>query len=193
MHIKQVRYILIITALFVSNCSGSTDYYDWAETELKQGPAIDSLFLGYYFGMHQDDFFMHSWELNKKKLVRHGSGNNSIRYEISELKKPAVMNFYPGFDNGEIHQMRVVYNYNGWAPWNKDLSADSLKVDLINLYEKKLDVKFENIRDPEGKSHTISIEGNREIEITSLGNGAVEVLYRDLRYESNLNRFKDQS
>ena len=182
-------YILSVFLLY-SACSQPSEYEQWVDKELKEGPTIDSLFMGYYFGMPQDEFYNHSWELNKQKLVRHGSGNQTIRKEVDALKEPAAMNFYPGFDEGEIHQMRVVYNYKGWAPWNKDLWADSLKKDVINYYEDNLGVNFRTIKDPSGKNRTINITGNREIEISASGNEVVVVMYRDLRYESNLNRFE---
>jgi len=181
---------LIITLILYTACSQPSEYEKLVDRELKEGPTIDSLFMGYYFGMPQNQFYNHSWELNKQKLVRHGTGNNTIRKEVKSLKNPAAMNFYPGFDDGEIHQMRVVFNYKGWAPWNKDLWADSLKIDVINYYENKLDVDFQEITGPDGKKRTMNITGNREMEISTDGTEAVVVMFRDLRYESNLNRFK---
>lgn len=85
--------------------------------------------------------------------------------------------------------MRAVYSYDGWAPWNKELSADSLKKDVIKYYEEQWNIDIQKLTDGNGNNHTISIQGNREIEINKLDNGAVEVLIRDLRVEKKLERF----
>ena len=52
----------------------------------------------------------------------------------SGLKYPASMNFYPDFYENKICKMRVDFQYDGWAPWNKNLYADSLLPDVVNLY-----------------------------------------------------------
>ena len=178
---------LVGASLAMSSCNEQSEYEQVIERELSSSVRIDSLFMGYHFGMSKDKFYDHSWKLNRKKLITNGSGA-SILKEIDYLNHPAKMYFYPGFNENKIHQMRAVYNYDGWAPWNKDLSAENLKEDIINYYEKNWDANFMKLHDATGKPHTVSIKGNREIEITKLENGAVEVLIRDLRVEKNLER-----
>lgn len=179
--------LLLGASLAINSCNEQSEYEQVIERELSSSVRIDSLFMGYHFGMSKDKFYDHSWKLNRKKLITNGSGA-SILKEIDYLNHPAKMYFYPDFNENKIHQMRAVYNYDGWAPWNKDLSAENLKEDIINYYEKNWDANFMKLHDAAGKSHTVSIKGNREIEITTLENGAVEVLIRDLRVEKNLER-----
>jgi len=185
------HYILFLLALFILgnlySCTEQSEYERVIQKELRSEVRIDSLFMGYHFGMSKDKFYDHSWKLNRKKLITSGTGA-SILKEVDYLKHPAKMYFYPGFFEDKIHQMRMVYSYSGWAPWNKDLSAENLKEDIVTHFEKHWNATFLQLHDRTGHQHTVSIEGNREIEITALDNGAVEVLIRDLRVEKNLER-----
>merc|ERR1711916_69005 len=97
----------------------------------------DSLFLDISFGMTKKEFYSHCWEMNKKRLVTWGNNNTSVLYRLeNELKSPASMNFYPEFYEGKISKMPVIYTYNGWSPWNEQLNADSLLIDVLELYKK---------------------------------------------------------
>jgi len=183
-----VAILTISISLSISACNDKSEYEQIITEELNKPVRIDSLFMGYHFGMSKDKFYDHSWKLNRRKLITNGTGA-SILKEIDYLKHPAKMYFYPGFYENKIHQMRAVYSYNGWAPWNKNLSADSLKNDVINYYQKNWNADFQQLKDRSENIHTVSIQGNREIEITELDNGAVEMLIRDLRVEKNLERF----
>ena len=79
-------------------------------------------FLGLYFGMPEKDFYMHCWKLNQKGLIKQGESNTTVEYQLKdELKYPAVMDFYPKFNQGKISEMPVMFKYKGWAPWNKTL------------------------------------------------------------------------
>ncbi len=77
----------------------------------------DSLFLGYHFGMTREDFFEHSWKLNKQKVVLNGTGAEILQTE-NALKSEAQKIFYPKFKDEKIVRMPVKYSYDGWAPWN---------------------------------------------------------------------------
>jgi len=192
--ILPILFVYSIMVMVQISCENKSEYEQLIAKELRSGSGIeiDSLFMGYYFGMTQKEFFEHSWKLNQQRVITNGA-DLTIRKKVKELKAAAVMHFYPKFYNGRIHQMRIVYNYNAWAPWNKDLWSGPLKKDLINYYENKLDTEFQEVTDAQGNQHTVSIDGNREIKITALGNEAVEVLYRDLRIESNLQRLQEQT
>lgn len=187
---KHYIFSLLVLILFVNtySCKDQSEYEQLIQKELSSDVRIDSLFMGYHFGMSKDKFYDHSWKLNRKKLITNGTGA-SILKEVDYLNHPAKMYFYPGFFEDKIHQMRMVYSYSGWAPWNKNLNAENLKKDIIKHFEKHWNAEFLQLNDRTGNKHTVSIKGNREIEITELDNGAVEVLIRDLRVEKNLERF----
>ena len=105
--------------------------------ELAKGKRVDSLFLGISFGMTSKTFYGYCWELNKKGIFTDGASNTMVLYKInSALRFPASMNFYPDFYENKIYHMRVIFQYDGWAPWNKAQYADSLLPDILRLYKK---------------------------------------------------------
>jgi hypothetical protein len=116
--------------------------------------------------MSEMEFFDHCWKMNKDSLVRQGMANMSVQYDINkELKYPATMNFYPVFDSGKIVEMPVRFIYNGWAPWNKELSASSLAKDVKNWYKDTYGKGFITVTHPtKGEAYT-RIDGNRRITI----------------------------
>jgi hypothetical protein len=75
------------------------------------------------------------------------------------------MDFYPGFINGKIYEMPVRYFYNGWAPWNKSLSADSLQIEVYKYYEKQYGKGFIEVKHPKRGTAFVKIDGNRQISI----------------------------
>jgi hypothetical protein len=80
---------------------------DLWKRSLERGERYDSLFLGLKLGMTNHQFYGHCWEMNKQGLIRQGSGNTSVNYNVENLKSPAEMNFYPDFYHGRIWRMPV--------------------------------------------------------------------------------------
>lgn len=158
--------LALLAALIVGGCSPGKRYEQRLKRELASGVRNDSLFLGLSFGMSQKEFFDHCWKMNKDSLVRQGMANMSVQYDINyELKYPATMNFYPIFENGKIVEMPVRFIYNGWAPWNKDLSASNLAKDVKSWYEDVYGKGFITVTHPmKGEAYT-RIDGNRRITI----------------------------
>jgi len=158
--------LALLAALIVGGCSPGKRYEQRLKRELASGVRNDSLFLGLSFGMSQKEFFDHCWKMNKDSLVRQGMANMSVQYDINyELKYPATMNFYPVFENGKIVEMPVRFIYNGWAPWNKDLSASNLAKDVKSWYEDVYGKGFITVTHPmKGEAYT-RIAGNRRITI----------------------------
>lgn len=95
----------------------------------------DSLFLGMYLGMPQEEFFDHCTELNKQELITQASGGNtSVEFRIKdEYEKEVSMRFFPTFIDYKIYEMPVTYSYIPWAPWNKQYQSDVL---LEQVYER---------------------------------------------------------
>lgn len=180
-------YILlfILSALFVVSCEPESEYQQRLETELSKDIRVDSLFLGYYLGMPQEEFYEHSWQLNKQEIV---TGQQTIHYRLESLKSPASMEFYPQFKEGQIYQMPVEIHYDGWAPWNRDLFADSLMVEVSELYEEKYNADFFQAIHPESqKKALIDIQGNRRISIFKRDDRILTIEFLDLTaVENNL-------
>lgn len=171
----------ILTSLLFISCSQESEYEELVQRELAKGERSDSLFLGYHFGMTRQEFFDHSWELNSQKIVMQGNKSASIRYDLENLKFKAQKNFYPKFFEGKIYKMPVRYMYNGWAPWNREYWADSLKKDVLFEFKKKYPNKFLEMKHPELKVPAyIMVDNNKRIAIYELDNREVAVEYVDL-------------
>ena len=139
---------------------------------------VDSLFLGYYFGMTKKDFMDHSWQLNKEGII---SGYSTIGHTFRELEYPALMEFFPEFDEDRIIRMPVKMEYRGWAPWNEHLSVENLMKDLVNYYEQSEGEHFRTLSSSDTDDPVYrSIRGNREIQISRHSINKVMVMFSDL-------------
>lgn len=122
--------------------------------------------MGFYFGMPEKEFYLHCWDLNKKGIIKQGESNTTVEYEINnELKYPAIMNFYPDFNDGKISEMPVRFKYAGWSPWNKELFSEKLQQDVLNWYKKKYGNDFMKVRHPSRGIAYVKLNGNRRITI----------------------------
>lgn len=163
-----MKWMVLTTmvALVVGGCSPGKTYERRLKRELASGVRYDSLFMGISFGMTKEAFYKHCWKLNEDSLVKQGTSNMSVEYEIKEeLEHPATMNFYPVFDSGKIVELPVRFIYNGWAPWNKELSAGKLAEDVKNWYEDIYGKGFITIVHPTRGTAYTKIDGNRRITI----------------------------
>ena len=173
--------ILVAGIIVLSSCTPKARYERKLRQELSTGVRHDSLFMGLYLGMPARDFYLHCWELNRQGLIKQGQGNTTVEYRMDrELNYPATMNFYPTFHEGKIYEMPVKYNYRGWAPWNTKLSADSLLLDVLDLYKKDYGKGFINIAHPEKGNAYIKIDGNRRIAIYKENDLNVWAVFTDM-------------
>lgn len=157
---------VIITVFFIAGCSPKAKYERLLKRELATGVRNDTMFMGLYLGMTEKEFYRHCWELNAQGLIRQSMRNTTVEYQIKkELKYPGTMDFYPEFVDGKIYEMPVRYLYNGWAPWNKKLSADSLQLDILEWYKKQYGGGFLEVKHPKRGTAFVKIDGNRQISI----------------------------
>jgi hypothetical protein len=140
--------------------------------------------------MDQKAFFGHCWKLNKQGLLKQGPENMTIEYKIDELNYPARMYFYPEFHKGQIYEMPVTFQYEGWAPWNKKLSADSLQVDVLDLLKEWYGEDFMKIDHPEKGPAYVKVDGNRRISIFTTNDMKVNVLFTDLTLEEEVEKIR---
>ena len=114
-------------------------------------------------------------------LIRQSMRNTTVEYQIKkELKYPGTMDFYPGFVEGKIYEMPVRYLYNGWAPWNKKLSADSLQLDVLQWYKKQYGEGFIEVKHPKRGTAFVKIDGNRQISIFKEDDMHVWAVFTDM-------------
>lgn len=177
--------LLACVLLCTTGCSRQSEYERLVKRELAKGISHNDLFLGYELGMPRDSFYSHSWELNRQGLVMQGPRNRTVQYEVDDdLPHSAKMFFYPDFHEDKIFQMRVRYLYDGWAPWNRNLSSDSLQMHVINLFRESYGdgfVEFERTHESFGENvHYVKVDGNRQIVVSRQSDSEVIVVFTDL-------------
>ncbi|HZV69262.1 MAG TPA: hypothetical protein VFG10_06940 [Saprospiraceae bacterium] len=148
-------------------------------------PALDSIFYNINFGMTKQAFYDTCWRLNKTGAFVNGGSNLSVEHPLpTELGLPVTMNFYPAFSEKEIlYQMPVVYNYQSWAPWNKELYSDTLIVRVAEMLEKDYGITFTKEKTKDGRPAYYNYTGPRKILITTQDEQYVKVLMENERYK----------
>ena len=182
MKIRIAFIVPVLTAIIIiSGCTPKARYERRLKQELASGVRNDSIFMGLYLGMSQRDFFTRCWNLHDQGLFHQNTSNTAVEYRIKgDLKYPATMFFYPNFSDGKISEMPVFFKYDGWAPWNKKLSADSLQLAVLKYYKKQYGEDFMTIRHQEYGNAYVKIDGNRRITIYKKDELYVRVLFTDL-------------
>ena len=183
----------IAVMISFSSCSyfGGSEYSRLVKKELAKGTRSDSLFMGIYLGMTSKAFYDHCWEMNKKGLFTNGTTNTSVLYKIDKgVRYPVSMNFYPDFYQDKIFSMRVSFEYDAWAPWNRTQYADSLLPDVLRMYKKWYPAgnDFMKITNKERGTIYVKVDGNRRITVGSFDDKLVKVDYTDLLIEQKLKK-----
>ena len=183
-------FILIIAAIAGCRENEVNKYSRLARQELASGKKVNSIFLGMYFGMTSKEFFLHCWKLNKQGILTDGKSNTAVLFKMnkSELKYPASMNFFPQFKLNKIYKMKVMFNYNDWAPWNKELASENLLMDVLSLYKKWYNGgnPFLKIHDERRGVIYVKVDGNRRITIGRYDDMHVKADFTDLSAEPEL-------
>lgn len=181
--LKAFLLLLIVLYTACSQNNGLKEYNQLVKSELAGNKRVDSIFFGIHFGMTGKEFFAYCWEMNKKGLFTDGKSNTAVLYRLdhNELKYSASMNFYPEIEQGKINKMRVSFQYDAWAPWNKHLFSDSLLPDVLHLYNRWYvgGNPFIKIGKKENPIY-IKVDGNRRITIRKQEDMEVIVEYTDL-------------
>lgn len=188
MKIGIIRILPVLLAgITLLSCSPKSTYERRMNRELASGERNDTLFMGIYLGMSDKDFYTHCWKLNKEGLIRQGTRNISVERQLAdELTFPATMNFYPEFGQGKIIGIPVRYSYNGWAPWNKELSSESLLEDVLKWYKKSYGGGFITVKHPDRGAAYIKIDGNRRITLFREDEMHVWAVFKDMSAVGNL-------
>ncbi len=187
----KTRFIVFLTAIIfagiLSGCTPKAKYDRMVKRELASGIRNDSIFMGLYLGMPEKDFYTRCWILNGKGLIRQSPRNMSVEYEMkNEFKSKATMDFYPEFVKGKIYEMPVRFIYNGWAPWNKKLSSDSLQIEVVNWFKKLYGDNFIDVKHPVRGDAYVMVNGNRRISIFKENEMYVWAVYTDLLVKKNV-------
>ena len=182
--IKNLYYLIfVIVIVTVSACSKKQQYKRLVERELASGVRHDTLFLNLQLGMTSENFYKTCWDLNKAGLIRQGSGNTTVAYEMKEeLNFVTNVNFYPSFYEDKIYEMPVQFKYKAWAPWNKQMQSDSLQLDVLSLFEEWYGIGFFEVAPDAQKKAFVKVDGNRRISIYKdhVEEGTVWAVFTDL-------------
>jgi hypothetical protein len=180
--------LILISGFIVSGCSPRAKYERRLKKELASGVKYDSLFLGLYFGMPEKTFYVHCWNLNHKGLLKQGESNTTAEFQLKdELKYPAVMDFYPKFNQGKISEMPVSFKYLGWSPGIKIFSSNNLLNEVQKWYEKIYGKGFIEVKHPLHGTAYVKINGNRRITIFIENDLRVWAVFTDLTVKKGWN------
>lgn len=182
-----VSLITIFTACN-SNSSDIRAYQKLVDHELGRNVREDSIFMGIYLGMPSKDFYAHCWNMNRQGLFTNGSNNTSVLWKMpAAFDHPVEVNFYPSFHDGKIFKMWATFNYEAWAPWNKHLTSDSLKMGVMELMKKWYgDKNIVELKDTVMGNIFVKVDGNRRITIGRYDDIKIKVDYTDLLVEKEL-------
>lgn len=173
-------------ALFLFDCQ--SEYKKLEKKEFAFGKEVNELFFGLELGMDRKSFFETCLELNQQG--KHSNGPTELSIENkSEMPSgnPARMRFFPKFEQDKIYLMPIEFTYEGWEPWNEELSAEKLREDVVKLFEEWYGPGFIEVSN-EDKSQIgfVKIDGNRSIRIFKKHISAVRVDISDLPVEKKL-------
>jgi len=188
--ILKVVGILVLSAALVIGCK--TKYDRVVEREMSKGVRHDSLFLGLHFGMERDEFYRHCRILNKQKKITQGK-RGSVYYPIQGFRHATNMNFSPSFDEEKIYEMQILFDYRGWAPWNKDLSPEALMEEVLELMKDWYGPDFFEIEMANGDKAYAKVDGNRRIIIYRKGERHVKVVFSDLYKLKEMEKLADSN
>jgi len=148
----------------------------------------DSLFLGMYLGMGQQDFFDLCTELNKQELITQGpGGNTNVEHRMTdEFDSEVSMRFFPTFIQNKVFEVPVTYSYIAWAPWNKQYWADSLLEKVLDKYKIWYGDDFKLINHPDQGKVYYKIDKKRRINLFIRDEQFVQAVFTDLKVEKRL-------
>lgn len=168
--------------VFMISCNGR-NFFDHSLEKRKN----DSLFLGISLGMEKKAFYDYCWEMNRKKVFKHGPTNQSVQYKLAtELNSPVSMQFYPSFHDDRIYEMPVLFNYESWAPWNKEFAADTLFLKMVPLFKKWYGDDFQTLQHPTMGKIYYQMKGTRRINLFIRDDQFVQAVFTDLKVEKEI-------
>ena len=150
---------------------------------------MNALLFDTRFGMTRKEFYNYCWQMHQKDSFDDGGNVTSVLYHLKQLKYPASMNFFPEFRQDSIYKMWAQVQYDAWAPWNKQLWADSLMVDVVRLYSRWYPGNaFIRVTDPKRGIIYVKVDGNRRIIVGRKDDGRVNIDYTNLLVENNITK-----
>ena len=167
---RSIKYPINLLILGIITCACQSDYTKLVKSELAKGVRKDSILLGISLGNTRNEFYGKCFDLNKRHVVAEGA-NYSVQYLFSDSlvhaePTPIRMLFVPAFDEKQIlTNLDLKFNYVAWAPWNKQLQADSLEVKVKKILMNWYGGNEFIIAKVGDTSVPVKLDGNRRILI----------------------------
>lgn len=178
-----ILFSSLILIIFIQGCDSSI--FNSSEDNISE---TDSLFLGFYLGMPQKDFFDLCTELNKQQKITQGpGGSTNVEYRIvDEYDSEISMRFFPTFIDEKVYEMPVIYSYIAWAPWNRQYWAENLLPKVLEKYKEVYGDDFELLNHPTQGKVYYKIDGKRRINLFVKDEQFVQAVFTDLKVEKRL-------
>jgi hypothetical protein len=175
--------------LLTGSCrNDSRSYSALVKKELSSGKVSNQLLLDIRFGMTRKAFYSYCWTMHNKGTFEDGANSTAVLYHLrgpGQLRYPASLNFYPEFRKDSIYKMWAQVEYDAWAPWNRNLFADSLMLDVVRLYSQWYPGnEFLKLTDPHRGTIYVKVDGNRRIIVGKKDDAHVNVDYTNLLAEN---------
>jgi hypothetical protein len=175
-------FILLLATCFTQSACKQNNTPSQTVTMRSNEARKDSLFFGYFLGMTHPQFMDNCKKMNQSRILKDGSTGINIQYQFKkgEFKHDARMEFFPEFKDGKIAAMPTEFMYEGWSPWNRELSADSILTPVVSLMSKWYGEGFKTSQTKMGETVYEKTESNRHIKISRLDERKVRVMITDL-------------
>jgi len=142
----------------------------------------DTLYLGYRFGMDQEEFFDHCRQLNREGILFEGDELNTVTRELDFSVKARVY-IKPVFDDADrIYQLDMLFQYNVLPMFRPDLTPVKLRRETLAYMEQSGGLKLKPKEHPVLKHVWEQVEGYRRVRLFHQGD-RIKVEYYDLRHQ----------
>jgi hypothetical protein len=170
MNTKTYIFFLLLGACsLIVACK--SDYDKMVEQEKARGGREDMIFMGICFQMTKDSFFSKCLELNRQGLISSGPSNMTAQHKVEGENPPINFNFYPKFKDKKIVRFDGLFDYEGYALWNKDTHAEALLPRALAIAEKWYGPGFLDVS-----------KDNKRVFVKVNRNQRVRVFIKDTRY-----------
>lgn len=180
---------LFFVLLFMAACAPQDDSPEAryrravvAGLESEEGPR--ETVLGVRLGTPGQAYFDRCTELNRQQLVTMGGGGKSVDHRMpNDLDRPATLTFWPTFiDDGQnsVQSIETKFQYDDWAPWNPEASADSLLPQVTDYIARDLDLEFLELNHARYGRTMVNVTGNRLIAFWVQDKSTVKGMFTDL-------------
>lgn len=173
----RIAIFFFLSAALLPSCGR-----EGSGAERKVCTNCDTLYLGYRFGMDQEEFFDHCGQLNREGILYEGDELNTVTQEVDFTVKARIY-IKPVFDDaGKIFQLDMLFQYNVLPMFRPDLTPVKLRKETLAFMEQATGKKLKPKEHPVLKHVWENVEGYRRVRLFHEGEW-IKVEYYDLRHQ----------